>query len=234
MIDSPTPPPDDLRRYPMPFVRLEVVILALVEGALNVLLIKRKEAPYVGRWALPGGVLRIDVDATLEAAAQRVAKERLGIDLPYLRQQCAVGGAARDPRAPWALSIVHRALVQSESIAPEPGKRVDALRWMPVDALPDERQLAFDHGMLITEAVATIRAEVNRLQLPVGLLDDEFTLGELQSACESLLGRSLDKSSFRRRLNDAGCVDEVPGVMRTGAFRPAKLYRYANSDDPVA
>lgn len=199
--------------------------MSVVDGALSVLLIKREQAPYAGRWALPGGVLRIDLDKSLEAAAQRVAQERLGVSLTYLRQQCAVGAASRDPRAPWALSVVYRALVPFEAFEPLPGKRIEALKWMPVDAAISDRSLAFDHGALIEQAVAATRAEVQALELPSGYLPDEFTLGELQSACEALLGRRLDKSSFRRRLDDAGCVMEVPGAMRTGAFRPAQLYR---------
>ena len=198
--------------------------MSVLNDALHVLLIKREQAPYAGSWALPGGVLRIDLDKDLEAAAQRVAQERLGVALPYLRQQCAEGSAIRDPRAPWALSVVYRALVPLDSFAAEPGKRVEALKWVPVEEAMADQALAFDHTQLIAQAVASTRAEVQSLQLPAGYLPAEFTLGELQAMCEALLGRRLDKSSFRRRLDDAGVVIEVAGSMRTGAFRPAQLY----------
>ncbi|MDC8786235.1 NUDIX hydrolase [Roseateles koreensis] len=209
----------------MPFVRIELAVMSVLNDALHVLLIKREQAPYAGSWALPGGVLRIDIDKDLEAAAQRVAQERLGVSLPYLRQQCAEGSAIRDPRAPWALSVVYRALVPLGSFEAEPGKRVEALKWVPVEEAMADQTLAFDHAQLIDQAVASTRAEVQNLQLPAGYLPAEFTLGELQSMCEALLGRRLDKSSFRRRLDDAGVVSEVPGAMRTGAFRPAQLHR---------
>lgn len=68
-------------------------------------------------------------------------------------------------------------------------------------------------------------AEVERLDLPVGFLPEQFTLGELQACCEQLLGRRLDKSSFRRRLADRQLVEPVEGAMRTGANRPAQIYR---------
>ena len=211
--------------YPMPFVRLELAAMTVLDGMLCVLLAKRQQAPYAGRWALPGGVLRIDLDKSLDAAAQRVAGERLGVGLPHLRQQCAVGAATRDPRSPWALSVVYRALVPQAAFAPQPGKRIEALKWVVVDDAVADRQLAFDHGQLIAQAVDAMRAEVQALELPAGYLPDAFTLGELQASCEALLGRRLDKSSFRRRLDDAGCVEEVPGAMRTGAYRPAQVYR---------
>jgi ADP-ribose pyrophosphatase YjhB (NUDIX family) len=209
----------------MPFTRLEIVVLSLVDGQLQVLLVRRAEAPHAGKWALPGGALRIDLDRSLEAAARRVMNERLGLELPFLRQLCAVGGPTRDPRAPWALSVVYRALVPAEDFAPSAGKRVEALAWRPVGDAIDDKSLAFDHAALIAQAVAVTRAEVERLELPFGILPQEFTLGELQATCEQLLGHRLDKSSFRRRLADRDAVEAVEGSMRGGAFRPAQLFQ---------
>ena len=211
--------------HPMPFVRIELVVMSIVDGHLAVLLGKRTGAPHEGQWALPGGVLRIDLDEDLEAAAQRVAMERLGVKLPFLRQLVAVGGKARDERAPWALSIAYRALLPLASVNATAGKRLDALRWTPVDTAMNDDTLSFDHPMLIGEATGATRHEIDQLELPFGFLPDKFTLGELQEICEQLLGRRLDKSSFRRRLDDRGIVEAVPGEMRTGAFRPAQLFR---------
>ncbi len=217
--------PRDPKTHPMPFTRLEIAVLSLVGDRLQVLLARRAEAPHAGKWALPGGVLRIDLDRSLDAAARRVMNERLGLELPFLRQLCAVGGPTRDPRAPWALSVVYRALVPADRLEPSAGKRIEALAWRPVEEAVGDKGLAFDHAALIGQAVEATRAEVNDLQLPFGFLPDEFTLGELQAACEQLLGFRLDKSSFRRRLADRDLVEAVPGAMRGGAFRPAQLYR---------
>jgi 8-oxo-dGTP diphosphatase len=213
------------KSYPMPFTRLEVAVLAVVGGVLLVLLVRRAEDPHKGKWALPGGVLRIDKDASLDEAALRVARERLGVEVPFLRQLCAVGGPARDKRAPWALSVVYRALVPAERFEPLAGKRIEAVAWRPVDEASGDKGLAFDHAELVTKAVDATRAEVDRLELPFGFLPEEFTLGELQTTCEQLLGRRLDKSSFRRRLADRNLLEPVPGAMKGGAYRPAQLYR---------
>ena len=211
-------------RHAMPFTRIELVVLTVVDGRLAVLLGHRAEAPHKGKWALPGGVLRIDLDRDLEAAAQRVSEERTGQAVPFLRQLLATGGPERDPRAPWALSIVYRALLPSEAFTPSPGKRLDALAWRPADEAATDLRLAFDHADLIRVAIETTRAEIERLDLPYGFLPDRFTLGELQASCEAILGRRLDKSSFRRRLDERNLLAPVPGEMRTGAFRPAQLY----------
>lgn len=215
------------KRHPMPFTRVEIAVLSVVDGRLQVLLARRAEDPYKGRWALPGGVLRIDLDASLDAAAQRVAKERLGLEMPLLRQLYAVGGPDRDPRAAWGLSVVYRTLVAAERIAPKAGKRVEELAWRPVDDTAGDRTIAFDHASLIERAVAVTRAEVRELDLPFTLLPEDFTLGELQAACEQVLGERIDKSSFRRRLAAAEVVEPIEGEMRGGANRPAQLYRAA-------
>ena len=213
------------KRYAMPFTRLEIAVMSLVDGVLQVLLARRAEAPHAVKWALPGGVLRIDLDDSLESAAQRVMRERLRIELPFLRQLVAVGGPRRDPRAPWALSVAYRALVPAEQVSPSAGKRIEALAWRPVEDAMLDRRLAFDHSVLVERAVATTRAELDRLELPFGFLPLQFTLGELQITCEQLLGRRLDKSSFRRRLADRELVEPIEGAMRGGAFRPAQLYQ---------
>lgn len=220
----------------MPFVRVDLCILSVREGILETLLVRRKEAPYKGRWGLPGGVLRIDLDASLEAAAQRVAQERLGRTLPNLGQVAAVGGAGRDPRTPWALSVIYRSLVQP-SLETTPGKRVEALAWAPVADVARRNDLAFDHGTLVQRAVAAIRREVAAMRFPQGWVSGQFTLGELQALSESVLGTALDKVTFRRRIEAGSVVVPIDGQKRSGgAHRPAQLYRLAavsGNDGPL-
>jgi len=152
-------------------------------------------------------------------------RERLGLELPFLRQLTVVGGPTRDPRAPWALSVVYRALVPSESIQAIPGKRIEALAWRPAETIAGDSGLAFDHGQLVAQAVEVTQAEIDRLEIPFEFLPEQFTLGELQLTCEQLLGRRLDKSSFRRKLADRDLVEPVPGALRRGPNRPAQLFR---------
>jgi len=211
--------------HPMPFTRIELCVFSLMDEQIQVLLGRRQEEPYKGHWAMPGGVLRIDIDKSLEGAAQRVANDRLELTLPYLHQQRTVGRPNIDKRSPWSLSIVYRALTPSEDFHPKAGKRLDELKWVPVDKAMLDSALAFDHQQIITEAVTSIRTEVGRLDIPFQLLPALFTLGELQATCEFLLGRRLDKSSFRRRLDDRQIVSPVEGEFRRGANRPAQLYR---------
>jgi 8-oxo-dGTP diphosphatase len=210
--------------HPMPFVRLDLVVLAVQDGQLQVLLSHRKEAPFKGKWGLPGGVLRIDIDTSLEAGAQRVAAERLGRTLPNLAQVAAVGGANRDPRAPWAMSVVYRSLVQPD-IETTPGKRVHALEWRNVTEVIQANNLAFDHASLVEKALEITRQEVKEMRFQPGWLPEEFTLSELQTLSETVLAAPLDKVTFRRRMEVNGVAKPIAGRSKmSGAHRPAQLY----------
>jgi len=211
--------------HPMPFVRIELVVLTVHEGVLQVLLGRRAEAPYAGRWALPGGVLRIDLDDNLDAACMRVARERLGLELPSATQLCAVGGRSRDPRAPWALSVIYRCTTAPGLLVATPGKRMAELKWAGGFDASADAKLAFDHGDLIHAAVGALQSEVEALRFSPGLITEPFTLGDLQATAEAVLGRALDKSSFRRRIDAGERVEPVGEERRTGPFRPAQLFR---------
>ena len=211
-------------KHVMPFVRLELVLFSVLEGSLHVLLSERQEAPFKGQWGLPGGVLRIDLDTSLEAGAQRVAAERLGRTLPSLNQVAAVGGALRDPRAPWAMSVIYRSLVRPD-IETTPGKRVKALKWRKATEVITSDELAFDHSSLVAQALETTRREIRELRFPQGWMPEKFTLSELQAMSEVVLGEKLDKVTFRRRMELADIATALSGQMRTGgAHRPAQLY----------
>lgn len=212
--------------YPMPLVRVDVACLSVADGLLKALLAKRAQEPYKQCWGLPGGVLRIDLDESLESTARRVAHERMKLELGRLDQVVSVGGANRDPRAPWAMTVVYRCFV-GEDITPETGKRVDAFQWLTLDEISQASSkglMAFDHDDLISQAVAGLRSDVQAMRFSNSWFIEPFTVPELQSFCESVLGEPLDKVTFRRRLDVHQVLVPLSGQMRTGPFRPAQLY----------
>jgi ADP-ribose pyrophosphatase YjhB (NUDIX family) len=163
----------------------------------------------------------------LEDAVHRVAKERLGTSVPNPKQVGTVGGPDRDSkRAKWALSVVYRSTVNPADLNLAAGKRIERLQWTDLAQLSVERNFAFDHRALILHAAEQLRQEVSELKFPAGLIPHEFTLGELQTLAEHVLGRRLDKSSFRRRIAERDLLRTVEGSMRTGANRPAQLFQF--------
>ncbi|ANK88647.1 MULTISPECIES: NUDIX hydrolase [unclassified Rhizobium] len=207
-----------------PIATVDLAIFSLAPAGLSVLLVRRTSVPFAGDWALPGGWIHIDEDADLEAAARRVLKEKTGVETPYLEQLQTTGSRDRDPRG-WSISIVYIALLSADDVA----KRQDALaekaEWRPIEGEGVGLSLAFDHASLLKEALGRIRSKVEYSSLPGHLLPVRFTLSELQSVYESLLGRKLDKSAFRKRMAEADFLEPVEGEMRRASNRPAQVFR---------
>lgn len=215
--------PSHLKR---PLATVDVVIFALVDGALQVLLVRRptgSDEPCPGQWALPGGFVDVDVDATLEACALRKLAEKTGVRTPYLEQLGSWGSARRDPRG-WSTTHVYFALIDIGRVRLASGGNAEAVGWHAIAGDGVRERLAFDHGRLLAAAVERLRNKVEYTSLPAFLLPAAFTLGELQSTYEAVLGRALDKSAFRTRMLSAAFI-EPTGEQRTGANRPAQLYR---------
>jgi ADP-ribose pyrophosphatase YjhB (NUDIX family) len=208
-----------------PLVTVDIALFTIHERILRVLVVKRANVPETGKWGLPGGILDPASDSDLADAARRVLVGKTGVDVPFLKQVATFSGATRDPRG-WSLSVLYYALLPSDQISAVAGRTTEALDWR--EAFAPGTRLAFDHGKLIAAALATLRDKVDRAALPLHLLPERFTLTELQQTCESILGRALDKSVFRRRLKDEPGIERLEGEFLYGAQRPAQLYRAAD------
>lgn len=206
--------------FPRPLASVDVAIFTLLGDSLRVLLVRRPQEegePFPGRWALPGGFVDIARDKTLPDCALRKLREKTGVAAPYLEQLGSWGGAARDPRG-WSATHAFFALVASQELQDAQGAE-----WVEADAAARKR-LAFDHGEILAAAIARLRGKVEYTSLPAFLLAEPFTLPQLQHTYEVVLGRPVDKSAFRKRMLDAGFMEEAGMV--DGAFgRPAMGYR---------
>ena len=209
-----------------PLVTADIALFTLMDGQLRVLLVERANAPYRGTWALPGGVLKPEEDTNLEAAALRVLANKIKVEVRYLEQVVTVSGAVRDPRG-WSISTLFCALLPSEEVPAMAGLKTSSICWG--DPVNSDRELAFDHALLIDRALASLREKVWRKTLPLHLLPSKFTLSDVQLACEAILGRKLDKGTFRRQIRDDRSLVELSGERRTGPQRPAQLYRRSAS-----
>lgn len=195
---------------------VDVVLLTLQQDGLQVALQRRERAPFAGVLALPGGYVHAQEDADTQASAVRVLREKAGLQSPYLEQLATFSGPVRDPRG-WSLAVVYCALVPPELLVAAP------ITLVPVDELP---ALPFDHRAMVDAAVARVRSKSQYSSMPVHLCAEPFTLPQLQAVYEAVLGEAVNKVSFRRKVDELGMLEAVPGALQTGgAHRPAQLYR---------
>lgn len=218
-------PPTPAQR---PLVSVDLAIFTVLDDCLQVLLVRRPDdagEPFPGLWALPGGFVNVQRDATLEDCARRKLREKTGVASPYLEQLGSWGNAQRDPRG-WSATHVYFALIPADQIVLQAGGNARDARFMPVGAQGVDTPLAFDHAELLAAALERLRAKVEYTSLPAYLLPEEFTLGDLQHVYEVVLARALDKSAFRTRMLAADFIVPTDAV-RVGPNRPAQLYRLA-------
>ena len=210
-----------LKLYPL--VVVDVTLFSIVDGELRVLLVKRSVEPEAGRWALPGGILRPESDASLEEAARRVLRSKISVDIAHLEEIQTFNGAQRDPRG-WSIAVLYCALLPKDQIQALVRDKIEAVEWAP--AVRPGHRLAFDHALQLECALQVLRNKVDRHALPLHLMPQQFTLTALQRTCEAILGRKLDKAVFRRRIKGSADLLET-GDYERGLQRPAMLYKAA-------
>ena len=214
----------DASEFDRPSVTVDLVMFTVMVSSLKVLLIRRGQEPFSGSWALPGGFVRMD--ETLEEAAVRELEEETGVSAEggYLEQLCTFGDPGRDPRTR-VITVAYFALVDSSVITPmvTGQEGISEVQWFSVRELPKE--MAFDHKTILEYALKRLRNKLEYTAVGLELLPDQFTLTELQSLYETILGGKLDKRNFRKKMLSMGVLQPTKGY-RKGGHRPAMLYRF--------
>jgi 8-oxo-dGTP diphosphatase len=206
--------------YPRGALTVDCVVFGFDESELKVLLIQRGIPPFKGKWALPGGFVR--VDETVDDAARRELLEETGLQNVFLEQLYTFGAVKRDPRER-VVSVAYYSLVKlSEHPAAGASDASDAA-WFPISK---PSALAFDHSEILETALARLRGKVRYEPLGFELLPEKFTLSQLQHLYETVLQGPLDKRNFRKKILAMGLLIPLKEQARAGAHRPAQLFRF--------
>ena len=207
-----------------PLVLVDVALFSIVEDRLQVLLVQRAQGPERHRWALPGGILKPEIDANLENTARRVMRSKVSVEISHLEEVQTFSGPHRDPRG-WSVSVLYWALLPYDQINELARNKVERLDWF--DATDPGQPLAFDHANHLDASLRVLRARmrVSSPALPLHLMPEKFTLTALQKTCQCILGKDIDKAAFRRRVKDHPYLEELKDEMQRGSHAPAQLYK---------
>lgn len=226
--------------FDRPSVTVDLVLMSVRDGALYALLMRRPAPPAKGRWALPGGFVRMDED--LEAAARRVLRDKAQIPSAYLEQLYTFGAVDRDPRTR-IITVAYFALLPAarfEKALGADGERTlagIATTWKGeaggrAEAYGQNGEpltLAFDHADILGLAVKRLRGKLDYSQVGFELLPAQFTLRQLQEVHEAILGVKFNKPAFRRRMLDKGVLEPTGRREQGVTFRPAELFRFSRN-----
>ena len=202
-------------------VTVDIVIFTIRDAALHVLLVRRAIPPFKGRWAIPGGFVL--PNESLDDAARRELREETGVDDVWLEQLYTFGDPKRDPRGR-IVTVAYFALVSPDRVPPLAGSDAAEAQWWPATKTP--QPLAFDHQVILTVALDRVRGKLSYTNIGFELLPQKFTLSQLQRVHEAILGETLDKRNFRKRVDALGVVRPLNESMRDGTGRPAQLFTF--------
>lgn len=207
-------------QYPRAALTVDCVVFGYDEGELKVLLIERALEPFKGRWALPGGFVR--VDETLDEAARRELNEEAGLNNVFLEQLYTFGAVNRDPRER-VVSVAYYALVKLSDHRARAATDASNAEWFAISKAP---KLAFDHGEILATALGRLKGKVRYEPIGFELLPPKFTLSQLQNLYEAVLGADLDKRNFRKKVLSFGLLVPLRETQMVGRHRPAQLFGF--------
>lgn len=212
-------------KYKKQGIHVEITVFTVDEKSVKILLVKRGKAPFEGDWILPGGA--VYNDETINHAAARELKEKTGLSELYLSQFHAFGDPKRDPRMRM-VSIGYLALIDKNkvNVLQKTPKTLDAM-WFDINDLP---KMAFDHRKIADFGIMVLRKKIVETNLVSQLMPKTFTMPELRSVYEALLGKELERRNFRKKFLKMGLVKPIGETKYEGRMRPAELYKFVDTE----
>ncbi len=199
---------------------VDTVIFGFDEGDLKVLLIKRGEDPFMGKWALPGYFVYPNEE--LDTAANRVLEELTGIADVFLEQVKTFGRVDRHPFGR-VITIAYFSLIKISNYSIQPASIALKAKWHSVSQIKD---LAFDHDEILAACFNQLKKSVRSRPVGFELLPSKFTLTQLQHLYEAILETELDKRNFRKKILSMDLLIDLKETQEGVAHRPAKLYQF--------
>lgn len=222
-------PDYDLTQYQNPLFTVDSVLFTILQDSLKVLLVKRANAPFKGRWGLPGGFVDVELDDNTDMSALRKIKEKTSVAPQYLEQLQAFSGINRDPRG-FSVTLVYYALISPQQVATQIDS-VDDVRWVDLSEIPD-LAVAFDHKHIIEKAKARLQQKALYSMIPVYCLPDQFTIGQLKTAIEAIIAKPIQRKSLVRRIEASNMFEALDEKVKSGG-RLAQLYKLKPDVDIV-
>jgi hypothetical protein len=200
-------------------VSVDCIILGFRNGALHVLIIKRKYEPLRGERSLMGGF--VHQNESLDDTVSRVVAEYTGVENMYMEQIGAYGDVSRDP-GERVISVVYYALIDMEQFDENLKTRHKA-EWMPLDRVG---RLIFDHNRLLADTIRILRRRTASRPIGFNLLPEKFTLPQLQSLYEAIYQHPLDKRNFRKKVFEMDVLERLSEKDKSSSKRGAYYYKF--------
>ena len=215
----------------VPHISVDTVIFGFNGDQLKVLLLKMK---FNQQWFLPGGYMK--KEENLESAAIRILRERTQLDKIFLQEFAVFSELNRSeetfkdfPDDLWHkkrfISVGYYALVNHKDVSPIGDELSESCDWIILDEL-ESQNITMDHKQIIEKALNTLREQISYKPIGLNLLPEKFTLSELQKLYEAILGRTLNRGNFYRKIKNIGILKKLDEKRKGGAHKAPDLYTF--------
>lgn len=174
----------------------DAVVFTIKNNQLLVLLIKRGNEPFKGKYALPGGI--VDEGEEVDNAANRELYEETGI-VTDLFFNSVYSSVKRDPRKR-SVSFAYIGLVTPATNLC-PGDDAKDAKWFFVNELPE---LGFDHEKIIIDAKDRLRSEIMSSNIIKDWMPAQFSLTQLKKRYEAILEESIELGQLQSWVEKCG------------------------------
>ncbi|MEM9919529.1 MAG: NUDIX domain-containing protein [Bacteroidota bacterium] len=219
----------------LPNLSIDLVIIGYEDNVLKCLL------PQFGdKWLLPGGY--IGTQESVDAAVQRILKERLGIEQSHLKFLSVFGDENRAFNSEFKaffdklgltwkqdfwfnnrfVTLAYYSLVRIADTHPIIDELYQGYDWFDFEELPD---MWMDHKSIAETARDHLKEYIQQELVVYNLLPKEFTMPELHQLYESILNKKLDRSRFQKKMLAAGLFERLPKVKKDAPGRNPYQYR---------
>jgi 8-oxo-dGTP diphosphatase len=196
---------------------VDLVIFGYEDKQLKVLVQKSDLEEFQGMYSLLGDLVRPNED--LDEAPYRVLTDRTGMKDVYLEQVHTFGSLNRHPSGR-VVTTAYYSLI--DSCHHELQITENDVHWHPLN---DIQNLAFDHKLILDTCLARLRQQVMEQPIVFNLLQEKFSLRQLQDLYEAILGVELDRRNFRKRITLKNWLVDLNEMEEDVPHRPGKLYK---------
>jgi len=210
----------DINEFKAPQFTVDSVLFTVKDETLKVLMVKRANDPFIGRWGLPGGFVDVDCDDTTDMTALRKLKEKTNVAPQYIEQLQTFSGINRDPRG-FSVTLVYFALIAEQAVSSHIDT-VDDAQWIDLNDINDFA-VAFDHKIIIEQAKQRLQHKALYSMAPVYCLPEYFTVSQLKLVIETIIGKTIQRKSLIRRIEAANMFETINEKVKSGG-RLAQQY----------
>ncbi len=215
-------------RYDNQGIHVVLALFTVEKDKFKVLLIKRKNQPFINKWILIGGCA-YNTETGEEAMKREIYEKTKIKNIDFEMFDVFT----KPNRSPLKRMIAIGYIGISDSSIIEKFKQTEKASdadWFEIDRVPE---LGYDHKEILEKAIETLKKKIFTTAIMKKLFPNTFTLPQLQKVYEKILGTELDRRNFRKKLLSDNIIIETDQLQKEANKKASKLYKFTDKNSSI-